>query len=162
MLLMFSPMQLLRKISKRQRFILVAFLLTVLLAFISFLPNRVEIWAVLLFSLVSALGTKYLLRLDWAFPDFVYLIFPELLSLSTGFVQYLFPHTLLWFKVGFWLFFGVIFYLLFLSLNIFRVSEKRGSIPLLRPAKTALFLIAVLIAFYGFSVILKGVYFFPG
>ena len=153
---MFLPTpQFLNKISKRLRFTLAALFLTLFLIFASFLQGRAGVWGVLFFSLLSVLGVSYLLGYR------VYLVFPFFLSLSTGFVQCLFPHTLLWFKIAFWFFYFGVFYLLLLSLNIFAVSERRQEIPLLRPAKTALFLVVVLIAFYGFSAILKGVFFFP-
>jgi len=135
--------------SKRLLFVLTTSLSTILLVVGSFLQKPFEIWGVLLVSLVLVFAVKWGLNLN---P-----VLPPLLFLSTGFVQYLFPHTQLWFKLVFWLSHFAVFYLLLLSLNIFAVSTKVRAIPLLRPAKTTLFLVVVLIAFYGFSVILKGV-----
>jgi len=144
------------KIGKRQKFVFFSFVLTLALALVSFIPlGYGQFLGLIALPVLAVLGVVFLLKLEVRLLSVLYVVTPFALSLSTGLVQYLFPHTLWWFKLIFWLSFFIIFYALLLSLNIFRVASSRQEIPLLRPAKTTLFLIVVLISFYAFSFLFK-------
>lgn len=123
-------------------------------------PTRLVIIAVA--AIISFLGVKFVLGLGFGLYWLVIAFFPTIFTLSTGLIHYYFPNTLLWFRAAFAIFFLFFFYVLLLSLNIFKVSRDRGEdIPLLRPAKTTLFLNTIVISFFSFTVFLKGFELFP-
>lgn len=145
------------RLGKREKFLTLSFFLSSLLLINYFLPRGFWLVSVTLVFIFQGAALYFLFKLEKSLQDFVSLVTPALFCLSTGFVQYLFPRIPLWFKFVFLLGFFFSFYLFLLVLNIFFVVRKKGGIPLLRPAKTALFLLTVLTFFLGSSVLLKGV-----
>lgn len=148
------------RLGKREKFLVFSFFLSSLFFINYFIPRRFWPISIFLVFLLQTAGLNFLFKLEKNFQGLVSLVFPSVFCLSIGLVQYLFPHTPVWFKTVFLLGFFLCFYLILLMLNIFFVVRKRGEIPLLRPAKTTLFLLTVLIFFLGSSVLLKGVIFF--
>ena len=146
-------------LGKRAKFILLSGVLALSFAVTFFLPSGVWLASVFISTAVSAVGVWLFFGRGWGRGSNFLLILPVLFVMSTGFVQYLFPHLSIWFRVVFWLGFGAVFYLLLLVLNILFVAGRRGDLPLIRPAKTALFFAEILTAFFGFSIIFKGVSF---
>lgn len=147
------------RFGKREKFLAFSFLLSSLFLINYLIPH--QFWPISTFFafLLQLAALNILFKLENNFRSLASLVLPSLVCLSMGFVQYLFPHTSFWFEILFLFGFFLCFYLTLLALNIFLVARKRGEIPLLRPAKTALFLLSVLIFFLGSSVILKGVSF---
>jgi len=144
-------------LGKRAKFILLSGVLASSFAVTFFLPSGVWLTSIFISTAVSAVGVWMLFGREWRGSANFLLLLPVLFVMSTGFVQYFFPHLSVWFRVVFWIGFGTVFYLLLLMLNILFIAGRRGHLPLVRPAKTALFFAEVLTAFFGFSIIFKGV-----
>lgn len=142
---------------KRERFIFLSLALSALHLLHYFLPTSFENFLPLVILLVQVLGIGLIFQLTWRWGDLVYLILPTTFCLGMSCVQVLFPNTSLWFRVVFGVGFFLSFYLILLVLNVFRVAKSKAEIPLVRPARTALFLLTVLAFFLGSSAILKGV-----
>ncbi len=163
---MFLPMQTLInrfssfKFSKKQVFFLFSLLVTLIFSLAYFLEPPLNLIAVGLATLIASVGIKFVLKLEFDFYWLVVSLFPSFFVLSTGLTQYYFPYTVTWFKAAFVVFFLLFFYALLLSLNIFKVAKSREEvIPLLRPARTTLFLATTIISFFSFTVFLKGLEF---
>jgi len=150
----------LKRFGKREKFLALSFLLSLIFFINYFIPRGFWPVSTVLAFLLQIAGLYSLFKLERNSRDLVSLIPPLLFCLSIGFVQYLFPCIPIWFKAVFLLGSFFCFYLILLVLNIFLVVRRKGEILLLRPAKTALFLLTVLIFFLGSSVLLKGITFF--
>ena len=146
-------------LGKRGKFVLLSGVLALSFAVTFFLPSGVWLASVFISTAIAAAGVWLFFGKGWERRINFLLLLPVLFVMSTGFVQYFFPHLSIWFRVVFWIGFGVVFYLILLVLNILFVAGRRGDLPLIRPAKTALFFAEILTAFFGFSIIFKGVSF---
>jgi len=147
-------------LGKREKFLLLSFLLSAIFFGGYFIPRQNWIsgfFPIVLLLMVAALGLYLLFPTGLGFEGTLTATLPLLFCLSMGFVQLLFSHTSLWFRVFLSSGFLICFYFSLLVLNVFLVARKRGEIPLLRPAKTALFLLIVLTFFLGTSALLKGI-----
>ncbi|MEA2020399.1 MAG: hypothetical protein U9M98_01640 [Patescibacteria group bacterium] len=145
------------KFSKKQLFFLFSVLVSLLFSFVYFFEFPYNLASIGIATLASFLGIKFVLKTDFDFYWLVVSLFPTFFVLSTGLTQYYFPYTVTWFKIAFVVFFLFFFYALMLSLNIFKVARSREEeIPLLRPARTTLFLATTIISFFSFTVFLKG------
>ncbi len=158
-LLMFSTMQQFLKnfsLSKKQKFLLTALVFAVGQGSAYLFEGPVRLIPVFAIFLSSFVAVKLFFQVKFSYYWAILSFFPAFFSLSAGFINYYFPNTVLWFKVAFTFLYFFILYSLFLALNIFKVSASREEgIPLLNAAKTVLFLITTITAFFTFTVLLK-------
>lgn len=134
--------------SKRIGFLFVSLFLGGLLAFLSLSPYRGE-WA-WIFSLpcVAVLLTYFALGKPSGIEVITLLFLPVVVAFGAAVNQYFFPNFHLIIKTGSWLAFAVVFYILLLSLNVFRVERVKGEkIPLERAARPIIFLACFLSVF---------------
>lgn len=139
-------------LNKRQKIIVVAILLTIGLLSTQIVDFNLR------FRFIAALSVlSYLLSL-WAlwegitiFKAIILLILPTLFTLAVASFYFLLPiRWLTRLPVG--IIFGLSFYLLLLSQNVFNVAAIR-TIPLYRASTTASFLFTLITAFFLFNVI---------
>ncbi|OGC55642.1 hypothetical protein A2797_01080 [candidate division WWE3 bacterium RIFCSPHIGHO2_01_FULL_48_15] len=145
--------------SKRLRFFAVsAFLAGLLVLLSSYTTDNILAQFVALFlPPIFAIFLTYLtLERPGGIEIVTLLLLPAILVAGASLNQYFFPNLHLVFKLGSWLSFFSIFYLLLLSLNIFRVERvKKESIPLEKVAKPAIFLFSFLAMFLLLTVLYK-------
>jgi len=135
-------------VSKRLRFLAVSGTLAGLLAFISLSPYAGGI-AFLFFPPLVALFLAYLvLGRPGGIESITLLLLPTALTLGAALSQFFFPNLHFLIKLGGWIFFGIVFYVLLLTVNIFRVERlKREKILLERAARPTVFFLFFLTAF---------------
>src|SRR3989344_4903843 len=145
--------------SKRLRFFAVSAFLAGLLALLSSYTtdNILAQFVALFLPPIFAIFLTYLtLERPGGIEIVTLLLLPAILVAGASLNQYFFPNLHLVFKLGSWLSFFSIFYLLLLSLNIFRVERvKKESIPLEKVAKPAIFLFSFLAMFLLLTVLYK-------
>lgn len=142
--------------SKKLRFAAVSILLTSLLFLLSIPPYSTQIFWVILPSLIAVVATYFVLVYPSGIEVATLLLLPLLLTFGATVNQYFFPNFHLVFKVGSWVSFFFLFYVLLLSLNIFRVERMEGeSIPLEKAAKPAVFLFSFLSMFLLLTVLYR-------
>ncbi len=156
---MFSTMQIFPNnfsLTKKQKFFLAATFFALGQGSAYFFEGPIKLVLSLSLFVLSFVATRVLFQFEFGYNWAVASFFPGVYSLSSGLLNYYFPNTVLWFKVAFVFFYLFVLYLLFLALNIFKVSAGREEgIPLLNAAKTVLFLVTTIIAFFSFTVLLK-------
>lgn len=145
--------------SKRLRFFLSSAVLVGLLVLTSLYQSSVQVIQILeVFAPAAAavLLTYFSLDSPGGIEVITLLLLPFVLTLGASANQYFFPNLHLAFKIGSWSSFFLIFYILLLSLNIFRVERmKEEEIPLEKVAKPAIFLFSFLAMFLLLTVVYK-------
>lgn len=159
------------KLDKRQRFVMVSFIL----AFFLFGTQNVKVAeqrfvVIALFGVITYFLTAFALYEDLEGLEWLTLLaLPVLFSISVAFFVPLLPRSVdsisifpllpeearaiaVFIKFGFWIFFGVGYYFLLLTENIYNVSTIR-TIQLLRAAHAIGFLFTLITAFLLFNVL---------
>jgi len=139
-------------LNKRQKIIIASFLLTIGLLSTQMVDFNLR------FRFIAGLGILAYLLSIWALWEgisplkaVVLLILPTLFTLAVASFYFLLPiRWLTRFPVG--IIFGLSFYLLLLSQNVFNVASIR-TIPLYRASTTASFLFTLITVFFLFNVI---------
>jgi len=143
-------------ISKRFRFILISFVLTAGLAFLSQPPYNIQLEWIYFLALLSVLLTNFVLGGTFGIERFTLLLLPVSITLGAGFSQFFFPNFTTIFKIGGWLSFFLAIYVTLLALNIFKVIRVRGeSIPLERVARPTVFFLSFVSAFLLLTTVYK-------
>ena len=139
-------------LSKRQKIIITAFLLTIGLLSTQLVNFNLR------FKFMAGLGGLSYVLSFWALWEginktkaFVLMILPTFFTIAVASFYFLLPVRWLT-RLPIAVLFGVLFYLLLLAQNVFNVASIR-TIPLYRAASTAAFLFTLLSAFFIFNVI---------
>ena len=139
-------------LSKRQKIIITAFLLTIGLLSTQLVNFNLR------FKFMAGLGVLSYVLSFWALWEginktkaFVLMILPTFFTIAVASFYFLLPVRWLT-RLPIAVLFGVLFYLLLLAQNVFNVASIR-TIPLYRAASTAAFLFTLLSAFFIFNVI---------
>lgn len=158
-------------LEKRQRFLLVSLVLSLILFGMQGIKiSEQRVAAVFIFGVITYLLTAFALYEDLAGIEWVaLLILPVLFSVSVAFFVPLLPRSIdsisifpllpeearfvaVFIKFAFWIFFAVGFYFLLLTENIYNVSATR-TIQLLRAAHAIGFLFTLVSAFLLFNIL---------
>lgn len=138
---------------ERERFVLSAIFLGILLWFIQFIPISWRYLGIIVFTLITYFVSAFTLRKYLKFHHWLlYLPFPALYSLLVGCFNFLLP-TNFWSKFAIIGFFSLGMYALFLSGNIFSVAEHDKKIQLTRAAQNITLFFAIIISLLGCQVI---------
>ncbi len=142
------------QISKRQIFVLVTVLLTMLLITTQFTVSEVQYRWVIVLGLLSYIGTAIAIREDLEGIEFLTLMtLPVLFTLAVSLFYFLLPQRLLT-RLPIALLYAVGMYAVLLTENIYNVSAER-SIALLRAAQSVGFLISLVTAFFLIETVLS-------
>lgn len=140
--------------SKRQRFVISSFVLSLGFITIQFIEERFKILG------ISLLGFLTLILFWWGLWEglgkdmtLVSLVLPFLFTVSVGFFWFLLPANILA-RLPVIILFGIGNYVLFLTMNIYTVSAVR-TIALLRAARGVGFVLTLLVSFLIFDTILS-------
>ncbi len=140
--------------SKRKRFLITSFLLTLGFAVIQFLEQKYK------FIGIASLGILTLPLFYWSLYEglgfnftLVSLVLPFLFTIGVGFFWFLLPANIFT-QVPILLFYGLVVYSLCLTQNIFTVAAIR-TIALLRAARGVGFVLTLLVSFLLFNTILS-------
>ena len=138
--------------SKRQKFILISVLLSFILLFSQFFEIPGKFLIIFGMAILAAGLTLWSLWIDLARIKFLtVVILPIYFTVSAGLFYFLLPSILL-IRMGAAAIFGILFYLLLLTENIFNVAAIR-TIQLARAADAVGFLFTVFSAFFLFQVL---------
>lgn len=140
--------------SKRQRFVVSAVLLSLGFIAVQFLSNVNRFWA------IGALGAVTLLLFIWSLYEglgknmtLLTLILPVTFTIGVGVFWFLLP-TSIYTRIPIVIFYGIGIYILLLTLNIYSVSATR-TIALLRAARGVGFVLTLVTSFLVFDAILS-------
>lgn len=132
--------------TSRVQFIALSAVLTGAVIFFPSFPAAWRLGALFLLPLVCLLAVRFILG--------SFSVLPVAFTLGILLTLLYFPNFSLIFRSLLSIFFGVGFYITLLAENIFRAAQER-SIPLLRPAQTASFLLTLFTAFLLFTALYK-------
>ncbi len=142
--------------SKRLKFLLFSAILTGVLVFTSLPIYRDQLGLILFFPLISIPLTYLALGGLQGVEVLTLTMLPLLLSIGASLGQYFYPNFHLYIKLFSWAAYFGVFYLLFLSLNVFKVERLRAeNIPLEKAAKPAIFVLTFGSAFLLMTAIYK-------
>lgn len=139
-------------LTKRRRFVLVSFLLSLGLLIVQRLPVESRYLAIVIFALVSYVFSAWSLVQDLRGVNWiVQLILPTFYPVAVALFYFLLPQALLT-RIIVAILFAISMYALLLTANIFVVASAR-TIQLLRAARAVGFLLSILTSAFLFHVI---------
>lgn len=143
-------------INKRIRFALTSAVMTAALIFASFYPDIIGIGWFLVLPALALFLAYFALGRPGGIEAVTLLLLPAILALGAGLGQYFYPNFQEVLNIVFWALFAFTFYMLFLTLNVFRVERLKGEkIPLEKAARPASFVLSFLAAFLLLTAVYK-------